>query len=406
MNLGLRWEYFEPWQEKYGHEANLDIAPGFTAVAPVLPGQAGTLTGAAVSGIRPDSNRYRNNFGPRAALAWKPWTRGKTLVRAGFGWYYVPNQYNVLMNQLAAEPPFAVTNSVTTSSADVLTLGTGLLALPAGKTVTNSYAAALNYLDSYIQTWNFSIQQDLPKRLVGEITYTGTKGTRLNIQEAPNQAPLGSALTGYQRLPIADAGNFIFDDPVGNLEMNAMQVRLTRRFPRGLSWNLFYTLSKSIDDVALAQNFYDQAAERALSPNNHENVVTANWVWASPVDATRGFLSHPAFVAKALKDWTVSGSLTAQSGAPLTATIAGNRDGTSSIAPLRANATGLPVDSGSGYFNLAAFSVPAAGTYGDAGRDTDHRTGNDRLEFFAGAQHQFEFRAPAPGNPVRFHQHV
>jgi hypothetical protein len=32
--------------------------------------------------------------------------------------------------------------------------------------------------------------------------------------------------------------------------------------------------------------------------------------------------------------------------------------------------TGAPIDSGSGFFNLAAFTVPAAGTFGTAGRDT------------------------------------
>ncbi|HKD37408.1 MAG TPA: hypothetical protein VKB78_11425, partial [Pirellulales bacterium] len=239
-----------------------------------------------------------------------------------------------------------------------------------GKTVTNSYAAALNYPDAFIQTWNVSIQEDLPKRMVGEMTYTGTAATHLTVQEAPNQAPLGSALTGYENLPIANAGNFIFDAPIGRLNMNALQVRLTRRFQRGVSWNFFYTFSKSLDDVALAQTFYDQRAEYALSPTNRTHVATMNWVFASPVDATRGFLSHPAFVAKALKDWTLSGSVTAETGLPLTATISGNRDGTASIAPLRANATGLPIEAGSGYFNLAAFAVPAAGTFGTAGRDT------------------------------------
>ena len=368
LNLGLRWEYFTPWQEEYGHISNLLVAPGFSAVTVVCadPSQSCYQPGLPSSLIRSD----RNNFGPRTGIAWKPFPKGKMLVRAGYGLYYNPSQYNQFMTKLGAQPPFAVTNSVTTSTADVLTLATGLVSLPASQDITNTNGVALNYADSYAQTWNVSIQQDLPQRWIGEILYTGIKGTRVDIQEAPNQAPLGSALTGYERLPIANIGNFTFDDPVGNSESNAMQVRLTRRFQRGLSTNFFYTFSKAMDDVALAQNFYDQAAERALSSSNHTHVITANWVLASPVDATRGFLSHPAFVAKALKDWTLSGSLTAQTGAPQTATITGNFDGTSSIAPLRANATGAPIDSGSGYFNLAAFSVPASGTYGDAGRNT------------------------------------
>lgn len=367
LNLGLRYEYFAPWHEKYGHIANLDIAPGFSAVAPVTPGASGPYSGVFPAAlIHPD----RNNFGPRTALAWKPRATGRTMVRLGYGWYYNPSQYNQFMNRLAAQPPFALTNSVTTSSADILTLGTGLIAVPPGKTVRNTYAVALDYRDMYAQTWTVSIQTDLPKALVMEVGYTGTKGTRLDVAQAPNQAPLGSSLTAEQRQPIVNAGNFTFDNPVGNSISHAGQLRLTRRFQRGLSANLQYTYSRAIDDAVLAQNFYDQSAERALSSNNHSHLVNFNWVWASPVDATKGFLSHPVWVAKALKDWSVSGTLQAQTGSPLTALIAGNRAGTASLGPLRANATGESVDAGTGYFNLAAFTVPPPGQYGNAGRNT------------------------------------
>ena len=63
LNLGVRYEYFTPWQEKYGQIANLDIAPGFAAVAPVIPGQTGPLSGAVYPAalINPD----RHDFGPR-----------------------------------------------------------------------------------------------------------------------------------------------------------------------------------------------------------------------------------------------------------------------------------------------------------------------------------------------------
>jgi len=247
---------------------------------------------------------------------------------------------------------------------------TGLLAVPAGKTITNTFGVALNYNDTYIQSWNFSVQRDLPGRLVGEVLYSGSKTTNMNVQQAPNQAPLGSSLTAEQRLPIANAGNFIFDQPMGDATYEALQLRLTRRFQRGISANLLYTYSKAIDDAVLAQNFYDQSAEKALSSFDHRQVLGLNWVLASPVDATNGLLSHPVWAAKALKDWTISGSITAQTGAPLTATVTGNLDGTASIGPLRADATGLPVNSGSGYFNPGAFAVPLAGQFGTAGRDT------------------------------------
>ena len=89
-------------------------------------------------------------------------------------------------------------------------------------------------------------------------------------------------------------------------------MRLTRRFQSGVSANLFYTFAKSIDDLALAQNFYDQAAERALSTNDHRHVVTANWVWFRRWMRPRDSYRIRCGSAKALKDWTLSGSLTAR----------------------------------------------------------------------------------------------
>ena len=75
-----------------------------------------------------------------------------------------------------------------------------------------------------------------------------------------------------------------------------------------------------------------------------------------------------------LAGWTLNGTFTAQSGTPLTAKVAGNLSNTGGIGALgtiRAEATGLPIDGGSDpYFNLLAFTTPAAGQYGNAGRDT------------------------------------
>ena len=45
LNLGLRYELFAPLSERYDRLANLDLAPGLTAVAPVTPGQPGPYSG-------------------------------------------------------------------------------------------------------------------------------------------------------------------------------------------------------------------------------------------------------------------------------------------------------------------------------------------------------------------------
>ena len=84
-------------------------------------------------------------------------------------------------------------------------------------------------------------------------------------------------------------------------------------------------------------------------------------------------LQNKPFLEKALKDWTLSGNITAETGTPLTARVLGNQSnvgGTGSIGSGRAQATGLPVEDGGGYFNPLAFTTVPLGQFGNAGRNT------------------------------------
>jgi hypothetical protein len=233
----------------------------------------------------------------------------------------------------------------------------------------------------YAQSWSVSLQSNLPGALVGELAYLGTKGTRLDVLVQPNTAPPGSPLTSEQRLSIGNATGFTYDEPVGNSIYHALQARLARRFRRGFSGTLQYTFAKAIDDSStlggagntVAQQFNDISAERGLSSFDRRQVFTANYMWQSQVGGTSSILANRGWITTALKDWVISGSMTAQTGTPLTARVLGNLSdtaGTGNVGSGRAEATGLPVDSGSGFFNLAAFTIPPAGAYGNAGRNT------------------------------------
>ena len=92
----------------------------------------------------------------------------------------------------------------------------------------------------------------------------------------------------------------------------------------------------------------------------------------SPVGGRNAILQKNALAKHALRDWTLSGTTQLQTGTPLTARVLGNvsdTGGTGSIGSGRANATGLPVTDGSGFFNPLAFTVPTVG-FGNAGRNT------------------------------------
>jgi trimeric autotransporter adhesin len=407
LNLGLRWEYFSPFTENYGQMANLDIAPGFTAVAPVTPGSVGPYTGVFPPGlINPD---YRN-ISPRFGLAWKvPFIKRSTIVRAGYGIYYNGQSYVPFALKLAEQPPFAVSESVNSSTNNVLTLADGFVSV-SPKDVTNTFAVDRFYRTPYAQTWNLTIQHDLGKGFFMEVGYLGTKGTHLDVMTLPNEGAPGTTQQQYQ---VGSATGFIYDSPVGDSSFNALQTHLMRRFRGGISMNARYTFSKSIDDASsfggqgntVAQNWLDLAAERGLSSFNRTNVFTMQWVVTSPFGNPNSRFASNGWSGRLLRNWTLSGGITAESGTPLTACVLGNEAKlaqTGGVCSERADSTGLPVESGSGFFNLAAFVVPPVGQFGNAGRNTI--PGPDlvavNLAFgrsfqFGDTRRRFEFRAEA-----------
>src|SRR5580698_8280686 len=113
LNLGVRYEYVSPLTEINNLIANLDLSPGVlnpvvplgvVPVIPIQPGQSGPYNGPfPASLVRPD----RNNFAPRIGFAWKPFP--KTVVRGGYGINYNTGAYQGIAQQLALQPPNAVT---------------------------------------------------------------------------------------------------------------------------------------------------------------------------------------------------------------------------------------------------------------------------------------------------------
>jgi hypothetical protein len=382
--LGLRYEYNGPYTEANNQIANLDVAPGFTAALPVLPGHAGPFDGTfPASLVRPD----RHDFAPRIGIAWKP--QKQMVVRAGYGINYNLAQYGTMIQNFAFQPPFANT---ATNATDVnglvggspLTITSGFP--PTGNTVTNNFAVNPNYRLGYVQIWNLDIQREFPGGVVMNAGYNGAKGTRLDTERA-------LVVTGDQP--------FVYESSEGNSILHAASVRVRKRFAKGLGLGAQYVFSKSIDDASsiggggsvVAQDPLDIAADRGLSSFDQRHKFTGNWIMDMPFGENRRFITKGAR-SHIVGGWQWSGDFTVGSGLYFTPRVLGGAldIGRGVSGSLRANA--VPGESISisdptalKWFNTAAFCAPSAtctnptgSQFGDAGRNVIEGPGQVALD--------------------------
>jgi hypothetical protein len=376
---GLRYDYFDPYTEKYGHLADLTFGPGFSS-AGVVTGQ--TAVNLPASLVRSDDH----NFAPRLGLAYRPWAQHTLVLRAGYGLFYDGSIYSRIYSNMASQPPFAQASTLVTTPKEVLTLEHGFPQL-GPNILTNTYALDPNFRTPYAQTWNASLEDEIARNLIFSLGYVGTKGTKLDLLLAPNQSAPGAPITTGTQTALRNTLAFTYETSGAASIYHGLNVGLRRQFHGGFSMSGTYTFSKSIDDAAsvggagrsVTQNYLDLQAERGLSSFDMRHRLLINHIYELPFGEQRRWLRQGGLLGRALGDWQISGTTTIHSGDPLTAQILGNlsnRAGTAAISNLRANATGLPVElprsqrTTEEFFNTGAFSLPAPGEYGDAGRDT------------------------------------
>ncbi|HTV66288.1 MAG TPA: TonB-dependent receptor [Bryocella sp.] len=383
FNIGLRYEYVSPYSETANQLVNLDIAPGLAAVAPVLPGQIGPLTGTSYPVTLVNADHH--DFAPRVGVAWKWFSN--TVVRAGYGINYNTTAYANIAQDLAFQPPFSFTQTNVESLTNHLTLTNGF-PIPPVNTITNNYAVNVNYPLGYVQIWNLDLQQTITPTLVLNLDYTGTKGTHLDLLDAPNRTPLGLLN------PAVPA--FYYENPVADSNANAGTVRFRKRLSHGMAIGGTYTWSKSLDDAStigagsavvspngtvtgttlVAQNPFNLKAEYGLSSFDQRNKFTADYLWELPFGHEKRWLSNSGLARDFLGDWQWSGDWTIASGFPFTPRILGEFGNVNSgvNGTLRPDLTGEPIALANPtieeWFNVGAFVLPPTGQYGNAGRNS------------------------------------
>ena len=394
LQLGLRWEYLGPWEEKNGIEGAFDPASGKIAYHKVpanLPPQLVPLV------INQD-NFYRagimepdlNNFGPRVGAAYN--ISARTVVRGGFGVYYD----NLNLNELQFTrliPPFYGQFSLTpvrTAPVQVDTLFPNLDQIP-------QFPApfSLDPLNrtAYTMQWNGNVQRSFGNSYLVEVAYTGSRSynehKRFNINQAtPGTAPIET------RVPYpAFQSAILYSSDGGWARFHGVSFRLDKRYSSGLFFLANYQLSKTVDngsgeieanDTAFA---WDLDADKSLSRFDQRHRSAFSYGYELPFGAGRRRLTS-GVASHVLGGWQVQGIARFASGFPFTITST-NVCQCGSFIPQRVNfAPGREDDKGrldnptsTQWFDKTAYVVPPLGTQGTAGRNTLRGPGTQRVDF-------------------------
>ena len=340
---------------------NLDAAPDFSAVTPVVSGGSGPYTGSFPSALM---NTDVNNIAPRVGVAWR--FKPGTILRGGYGLSFNAGAYSTIARQMVGQPPFAVTSTAVATATEALTITDPLATAQPGET-TNNYGVERDYALGAVQTWNADLSRDL--RQVWNVSggYTHTRGSSLDIVRAPNRDPDGVRIDGVQP--------FLWQSSEGSSTLHAGTFRLRRRPVKGLGFGATYTLARSKDNassiggggIVVAQDDRNLDAEWGLSSFDRRHQLTGDVSVELPFGPNRPWLNQGGFWAALLENWRGTATFTWQSGTPLTPRVTGAvmDVATGTNGTLRANYDGEPVQVSDPtidlFFNTAAFSIPSTG---------------------------------------------
>jgi hypothetical protein len=392
INAGVRYEYGAPMTEIHGRLVNLDLAPDFSAAAPVL----GTDPVGSITGMHYPSSLVRSDklgYEPRIGVSWRPIPASTVVVRAGYGVYHDTSVYLDSAQQLAQQAPLSTSLNVENSAACPLTLANGFV--PCSSVSSDTYAVDPNFRVGYAQAWQLAVQRDLPFALQMTATYLGVKGTR-GVQEfLPNTYPIGAA----NPRPACPVG-FEYRTSGGDSTRQSGQFQLRRRLRAGFTASLLYTYSKSIDDDAflggqghivagsasqgasesaqasspsasIAQNWLNLRAERSLSTFDQRHLLNVQAQYTSGQGLEGGTL-FSGWTGRVLKEWTLLTNIKVGTGLPESPSYLAAVPGTGFYNIIRPSLTGADIYASSPgvHLNPAAYSAPVTGQWGSAGRDS------------------------------------
>ena len=323
VNLGLRHERYTPLRGLVDKGGLSNYVPTDNTVRVAGYGDVGQSIGV--------KGTWRN-FAIRSGISYR--LNDKTVVRGGYGETIIPfpdNSYAFNFpvkqnNQFVAINAFAPIGSLATGFAtptvfDVPSNGVIDANLPI---LRNSalYHAPPDLREGKLHSYNAAFQRELPWNFAFEAAYVGNYGrgilATINLNAATE---LGKTLPNNDNAALPLFAQFGRTASVTSrvrttTNYNSLQMKLDRRFSKGLLVTSNYTLSRAIDESGADNGGIDTPANRALNRGragfDRTHSFNSSFVWELPfAKQSRGF------VKAALDGWQLTGILTIQSGTPL-----------------------------------------------------------------------------------------
>jgi hypothetical protein len=424
LNLGLRYEIQSAPTERVNAQEFFD----FKAVNPVSASVGFTVPGELVFNSSKNRGLYNTtytNFAPRIGASYQ--LRDKTVLRAGYGVFFVPNYYgqgpNIGYSQ-ATPWVTSLNNGLNPNTTLSNAFPNGLIA-PSGNALggLTDVGFGLNpVIDNvrhspYVQQWMAGVQYAFTNNDLLDLTYVGNHGVHVLAQYLDwNQLPtkdlamgnqlnqmvpnpffghISSSGCGLDRPTIVE-GQLLRPYPeycsvteappaVGSSTYNALQVTYTHRWHSGLDMNVSYTYSKFLDNVqgssgwafpgtgSQIRDSYNLAVERSVDVSDIPHALVVNYIYELPFGKGKRFggdWNRP--VNAILGGWQLSGILTAKEGFPLSISPANNNAnsfGGNQRPNVVPGVSPVPQDQSiKHWINAAAFSQPASFTFGNAPR--------------------------------------
>jgi hypothetical protein len=350
LNLGLRYEFDEPWVESHNMTGNIDTNPSDTNFGQPIYAQKVPAGAEPGSGICKNRACYQPNYRqimPHLGFAYQ--AADRWVVRGGYGAtsFFEGYSYNQRLTSLT---PFLVSTSVNLTSPVIGAVTTPRTAEEGFSGTTSQFGGTYNtYPQSvqpaYVQNWSLTLEYALTRSTSLQAGYVGGKGDHLadynnfnqdKVNGDPTSAPLyNNQFIGHNvpanlqsySIYTTNNGTLLITESRAMMNNNALQAVLRQRASHGLEFTVNYTYGKSmtnsLGDYSLNvngfsgafQNYYDSKSDYGPSGSDIRHNLTGLGVYTVPVGRGQEYLHGiNRWMDEAIGGWKIGTSLVAYSG--------------------------------------------------------------------------------------------